>query len=420
VAVTPHRRWRINVFAATWFSYAGYYFCRKGFGIVKAPLKDVLEVSDYQLAHIWSAYLVAYMLGQFLSSYLGRKVACRAMLLTGMAITLVCNLVFGGLALVGPDAYWPFLWFMVVNGLAQATGWPATIGMLAFWFERHERGTVLGFWATCYQLGSAMAKNFTAFTFGWLGLAWSFWGASVVMLGIWTLVWFLGRDRPEDVGLAPIVEEVTGAGTQRPAGELGWTPAVVRSIVLMGAAYFSFKFLRYGLDSWAPLVIQENFATSTETAGHISTVFDWIGFGGVVLSGWLSDRVFGGRRGTITLLMSIGMLVSVCGLWVFETSSLVVFASALALTGFFLYGPDALLSGVGVIDVGSKRGAVVAAGVVNGMGSIGPVFQEELIGYLKTYHSMTAVFLLLMCMAAVGVLGTAVLWWWSRTGRSAY
>ena len=30
-----HKRWRVKIFAATWMSYAGFYFCRKAFGIVK-------------------------------------------------------------------------------------------------------------------------------------------------------------------------------------------------------------------------------------------------------------------------------------------------------------------------------------------------------------------------------------------------
>ncbi len=40
------RRWRVNILAVTWLSYAGYYFCRKTFGIVKKPLRDHLWPED--------------------------------------------------------------------------------------------------------------------------------------------------------------------------------------------------------------------------------------------------------------------------------------------------------------------------------------------------------------------------------------
>lgn len=53
----------------------------------------------------------------------------------------------------------------------------------------------------------------------------------------------------------------------------------------------------------------------------------------------------------------------------------------MGIAGFMLYGPDSLISGVGAIDR-SKRGALTAAGIINGTGSIGPIFQEEIIGWL--------------------------------------
>ena len=85
-----HKRWRVKIFAATWMSYAGFYFCRKAFGIVKAPLKDVLQVDDFQLAHVWTAYLIAYMIGQFLAGWVGVRIACRRLLLVGMMVSLLC------------------------------------------------------------------------------------------------------------------------------------------------------------------------------------------------------------------------------------------------------------------------------------------------------------------------------------------
>ena len=37
---------------------------------------------------------------------------------------------------------------------------------------------------------------------------------------------------------------------------------------------------------------------------------------------------------------------------------------SIAVAGFMLFGPDSLLSGVGAIDVGSKEGALSAAGII--------------------------------------------------------
>ena len=55
---------------------------------------------------------------------------------------------------------------------------------------------------------------------------------------------------------------------------------------------------------------------------------------------------------------------------------------SLSCIGFTLYGPDSLMSGAGAIDVGSRKYALVAAGVINGMGSCGSIVQELVIGNL--------------------------------------
>jgi sugar phosphate permease len=96
-----------------------------------------------------------------------------------------------------------------------------------------------------------------------------------------------------------------------------------------------------------------------------------------------------------------------------------LFAIALSICGFMLMGPDSLLAGVGAIDVGGRRGAVVAAGLINGLGSIGPIFQEQIIGWMLDHYGYAESFLLLIGMAAVGVIGVLFLARRSQSNHSA-
>ena len=134
------RIWRTRVLTTTWLSYAGFYFCRKNFSIAKASLLDTLQIDKSDLAHIVTAYLAAYMLGQFLTAVVSRRFATRTLLLGGMGLTLICNIIFGFTTLMGPAGYWPLLIFNVVNGFAQSTGWPGNIGVLGNWLSRTDRG----------------------------------------------------------------------------------------------------------------------------------------------------------------------------------------------------------------------------------------------------------------------------------------
>ncbi len=174
---------RIQTFSLCWMSYAGFYFCRRGFDIVKGILGERFELSAVDLGNIGTAFLLSYMIGQFVSGALGRRLGPRVLLRAGMAISSGCNLAFGF-----SNGFWTFLGFMIFNGLAQASGWPACLGIMTHWFRRDERGTTIGFLTSSYLLGSALAKSFAAFMLGWLGWRWSFWGASLVLGGVWLLV----------------------------------------------------------------------------------------------------------------------------------------------------------------------------------------------------------------------------------------
>jgi sugar phosphate permease len=432
VTLTPgHRRWRINLFIVTWLSYAGYYFCRKNWNIVKRPLRDVLEVNDAEIAMLGTAFLVAYMLGQFLTAWLGRFVSCRRLLLFGMGASVLLNVGMGALANMGPAAWWPFFALSFANGIAQGTGWGANIGLLAHWYRRRERGTILAFWATCYMLGSVLAKAFTAYMYGWQGLEGAFFGPALIFGVIWLIFFLAVRDRPEDYGLAPIVHESLaveqtareGAGHRRSLHSLGWTRDVKRTVLTMGIAYFCFKFVRYALDSWTPMLLEENFHTDTEGAGYRSAIFDLLGFFGVVAAGWLTDRYFKGSRALVTFAMTVGMLAGVFFTWQLGLTSLTLFLVGIGVVGFMLAGPDSLLSGVGSVDVSSKRGAVVAAAMINGIGSLGSVIQELMIGWMKTTAAsdaagMRTIMGLLAAVSVIGVLTTAMLLYWRRTGHS--
>jgi sugar phosphate permease len=409
------RRYRLQLFVATWLSYCGFYLVRKVYAIVKHPLKEHLGLDDIQVAWPWTIYLVTYMLGQFLAAWLGRRMESRRILTIGMCIAAGCNIVLG--ALVDSRAASAYLWMcvtMAIFGFAQATGWPHNVALFANWTRRAERGTLFAIWGTCYQFGAIFGKALAGFLLGWLGLAWSFYGSSLVLL-VFTVFFALRvRERPESVGLS-LPDEAEPAPSVAPSGgattrENAPLPrAFVASIVAMGLIYFGYKFLRYALDSWSALILGEHFGLSTSAAAYFSTAFDWVGFLGVLVAGYWSDRIPGSRRTPVIFWMTCGCLVATAAMWMVGLASPFLFVLLLGLIGFTAMGPDSLLSGACAMDVGSRRQAAIAAGVINGFGSIGPILQEPAIGWLKQTRGLDAVFLLLVAIVFLTTVATGML-----------
>jgi sugar phosphate permease len=148
----------------------------------------------------------------------------------------------------------------------------------------------------------------------------------------------------------------------------------------MGASYFCIKFLRYALDSWLPAFLNIQ-GLGVANASYFSQVFTVAGFGGAIVTGILLDRYFKGNWAVLSLLMGLGMIAGYLAVIYLGTSPVAV-AMWFGAVGFMIYGPDTVLAGVASVVVAGEMNTVAVAGVVNGIGSIGPIVQEEVIGYL--------------------------------------
>lgn len=399
-------RLRRQVLAATWWSYAGFYVTRKVFSVVKGPVMRALNTDDLTVSHLWTVYLTTYSVGMFVAAALSARMRCRSQLLFGMTLSTLVNAVTALLLPMGPAAYWPLFACFAVHGFAQSVGWPNNVTMVGRWTHRHERGSIMGVWCTCYQLGSVLAKALAAYAYGHVGVVGAFWVSAVVMALITLAFVRFGHEDPEEFGVvyddsAPVTAPATAEST-------GPAPQTLSSAVVvscMGLLYFGFKFLRYALDSWTPRLLEDRFALDATSAGYVSTAFDWIGFLGVVAAGFASDRFFKSRRLPVIALMAVAMaLVSILMVTVGMTA-VPVFALLLGLVGFTAMGPDSLLSGVAAVDAADPKTAARTVAIVNGLGSVGPILQEPIIGFLKTRFGIESVFALLAFVAVLTAAG---------------
>jgi MFS transporter, OPA family, glycerol-3-phosphate transporter len=404
-ALTPaHRKWRVRVFVATWLSYVGFYFCRKPFSVAKGPIGDQFHWKATTLGNIYAAYLIAYAIGQFLASRLGPKLGPRINVLVGMALSIGVTAAMG-IAL----SPWVMGGLIAVNGLAQATGWSGNVGTMASWFHKHERGRVMGLWATNFTVGAIVSGLVLGWMLGFTSWQWCFYFGALVLAAVWIQFYFFQRDTPQDVGLAPIDDPVTPEDESKvvdPPGPIRLSREAWKNLLLVAGFYFFAKLVRYAIWSWAAYFLQEKYGCTPKDSAIYSTAFDICGIPGVFVTGWISDRFFHSRRAGIALVMMIGMMVATALLIGFGGSGVTVFVVLLGAVGFFLYGPDALLSGAGAMDIGSRRAATFAAAVISGFGSIGPVVQEVIIP--RVYNEKTAglgpVFVILFASASMAAV----------------
>jgi sugar phosphate permease len=389
-------RWRYVAWVTSWVAYAGYYLGRKGFSVAKKTIRDTLSVSEAALGAIDTVYLAAYAAGQFGSGYLGDRVGARRLIGAGLLLSAAVCAAFG--ASSGALA---FAVLFGINGLAQSTGWPGTTRAMAEWTTPRNRGTVMSFWATCYQVGGIVATAFAGRMLRAHCWRAAFHAPAIVMAALAVAVLLLLRPGPGGQdgavgGRAPGAADPPLSDARRAAQR-----AALRNPVLWsyGASYFFIKYIRYALLFWLPYYLSTTLGYAADRAAYVSIAFEAGGVIGVIVSGTLSDRTKRLSRAGLSALSLLG-LAAALGLCAAVASRGPAFAVAsLALVGALLFSPDALLSGAAAQDAGGPHAAATATGFVNGVGSVGGMIEGLTLPIITTYLGWGAMFPLLAALA---------------------
>jgi len=199
---------------------------------------------------------------------------------------------------------------------------------------------------------------------------------------------------------------------------LGWSSAIWANILLVGGFYFFVKFIRYALWSWTPFLLYRDYGLALDDAGYLSTAFDFAGAFGVIAAGFISDKYFSGKRAKISFYFILAMTASTMLLYTYGPASLLYFGISLALVGFTLYGPDALMTGAGAIEVSTLRGAAFAAGIINGLGAVGSIVQEFILGSILDSSGAGTVFGILLASAVFAAIFLFLVLLRNKTGKA--
>lgn len=427
-----YEKWRWVTFGITWLIYASLYLTRKAFSVAKVAFADdpkvLLQRADYGI--IDSAYLTTYAIGQFIWGPLGDRFGARRILLAGMLISI--------LAAVGSGFSTTFIAFAslsVLQGVGQSTGWSNTVKTMSAWFSLRERGRVIGWWCTHYAVGAAVALPFAGWMMEYFGVPrpagmegseiisyWpaGFWSTAGALSGVLVLSWLLLRDRPEDVGLSTIEEyhgetdgdQVTSEPEVRPSNSWWSTIGPIlrsRQIWMLAIAYFSIKMTRYAFYFWGPKYISESLGEGVFTSALTAVCLPIGGVFGVIVAGYASDRWFASRRIPVTVLCLLVTAAVMC-VGLLEVRQLWLMGTYFFCIGFFLFGPDTIISGTAAMDFGTKARAGTATGFINGVGSIGGILGGYLPGVLTSETDWSQLFYIFIAGLVLSAAILAPLW----------
>tara|TARA_R110002020_G_scaffold38860_6_gene116377 strand:+ start:8756 stop:10018 length:1263 start_codon:yes stop_codon:yes gene_type:complete len=405
--------WRKRIFVLTWLAYAGFYFGRKNLSVTWSSMEQDLGLDNSDYASIIFVYSLIYTIGQFVNGYLSDTFGPRKVVTVGLLLAAIGNLFLGMTFSAGVIVF-----LIAVNGYGQSTGWSGLIKNMTPWFRRTERGIVMSWWSTCYVTGGFLATIFAtyaAFDMEFLSeLGWKrgFIFPSVILFVIAILYLLFTRNNPEDVGLPKIVENKYEFEGGAKAEKLKILSLLLRnsSLWIYSSCYMILKMTRYAFLFWLPVYLEKALHYDVSDAGYMSSVYELIGFFGVILAGYSSDKIFKSNRFSTVAIMMIGLGLACLAHPYMVPYGKIATIISIALIGIATYGPDSLICTAGSMDVGGTKGAAMAAGIINGMGSIGQMFSGFIVVAINEYYGWDNLFYFFVVMSFIGGGLAAIKW----------
>jgi ACS family glucarate transporter-like MFS transporter len=258
-AAEPSRtRWRILslLFAISVITYID----RVNISVTARQMMPALQLTEMQMGHVFSAFVLGYALFQIPGGWLGDRLGARRVLtlavmwwsvftaLTAVAASLPIAQVLG---VVGSLIVVRFL-----IGVGEAAALPNFNRAVANWFPPAERGVGIGLAIGGIGIGSALTPPLTAWlmvNFGWQT---PFYVAGLIGLVI-AAVWFLyARDSPREhphanAAEVALIEGSDACGACSPVARLPW-PSVVRTPTMwwLAMSYTCLGYVAYVYMSW--------------------------------------------------------------------------------------------------------------------------------------------------------------------------
>ena len=246
---------------------------------------------------------------------------------------------------------------------------------------------------------------------------WCFWLPGIIaLMGALGIFVFL-RDTPKSVGL-PELENKTSAlaDDTNPEEYRRFVRKKVygnKLIWILAFANFFVYVVRFSVLDWGPKFLTEARDMSYAYAGWTVAIFEIFGIIGMLASGWATDKWFGGRahRTCVFCMLGTALFMTIFYLLPGDVHPLVLIC-VLAMAGFFIYGPQALI-GIAAANQATKKAAATANGLTGIFGYLSVFVSGLGVGVLVDHFGWNYVFVGMIAMAVVG-MGVFLLMWGAK------
>ena len=410
-------QWKFIIYSM--IAYMFFYITRKNLSMAQPLMIEEGVITKQALGVIITVQGVLYGLSRFVNGFWADRLNGRIFMTIGLALSAIMNLMFGCSSVTIL-----FAAFWIINGWTQGMGFPPCAKMLTHWIHPKELATKMSIWNTSHSFGSAMALGLCSmlFAFG-LGWRWCFYVPATLAGLAAIFCFFCVKDGPHEDGLPELdLSDVRGSKSDTDEKHVV-TDADRRRLVfrnrviwLCALANFFVYVVRFGFLDWGPTFLKEYKGIDVSKGGLMIIAFELAAVVGTVFAGWITDKVFKGRgvRTCVFCMLFAGLCA--LGFWYLPSGAAIWQATLLLMgTGFFIYGPQALI-GIVAAQQATNDAAAMANGFMGIMGYAATTVSGLGIALISQHFGWNAALLSIGGFALVGMVFFLFAWNAQATG----
>lgn len=383
-----YRRRRFMNWFPLGLTYALLYFGRYNLS-ANAPLLDKLGLmTKTEFGNISGIGSFVYGVAFLLNGPLTDKWGGRATILIAAGGSAAMNIVMGTVVdrakSGGMDHATMVQTLTILNSLNmyfQSFGAVSIVKVNSAWFHVRERGMLGAVFGILISLGLYFAYDGSRAIAEGLGITNAFYVPAGLLIGFAVIDSFIIRDLPSDAGYKDFH---TGDASSDDTGpRLGVVDVAKRLltqpvIIIIVLIEFCSGFLRNAVMQWYLVYAGKTGFKEGFVSVNWGVLLCVAGILGGVFAGFISDHVFGARRGPVASVLYAGLVVGGIGAYLTIGTPLVGWAAV--FMSLCVIGVHGMLSGTASADFGGTKYAGTATGIIDGFVYLGTGSQSLLYG----------------------------------------
>lgn len=418
--------WQWRVIICSMIGYAMFYFVRKNFSFAIPLLEEEYGITKTSFGLIMTAGGLIYGVSKFLNGILADRTNARWHLVIGLSVCALTSVLFGfadkiSILFTGAAEGQVFIRGMVlvmgalyiINQIFQGCGFAPCNHLMVSWVPPTELATKMSIWNTSHSVGAFIVAVICGYLTKWQLCFWV--PAAIAVFGVFFIIATL-RDTPKSVGLPELPKVKGELDDDQIKDPKAFRKFLMKRVFLnpviwvLAITDLFVYVVRFAILDWGPSML-DGMGLSQAMTGWTVAIFEVAGCAGMLCAGYISDKFFNSRSQRVCAI-EMG-LVAACLIalhFLQDAQQPVIFLILLALAGFFLYGPQALV-GVTAANIATKKAASSAVGLIGLMSYLSTIITGIGFGYLADkFGGWSWIFITMGGLSVVGTVLILSIW----------